>query len=57
MINELCIINALSINVNKTNFTIFCPRHRNYNLNNIQISINGNVINQVKHVKFLGIHI
>jgi len=57
MINELCIINALSINVNKTNFIIFCPQQRNYNLNNLQISINGNAINQVKHVKFLGVHI
>lgn len=47
--------NKLSLNVIKTNFIIFCPWQRKYNLNNLTVLFNGTVINQVKSTKFLGI--
>ena len=46
--------NRLSLNVNKTNFMLF-NRNNKINTSDLNININGNKINEVNKVKFLGV--
>ena len=45
-------VNKLSLNINQTNYMIFCSKSIP---NNINIKINARVIERVSHTKFLGV--
>ena len=57
LLNAWFISNRLSLNVAKTNYIIFCDPRKKYNSSAAKLLINGNVINQIKYAKFLGIYI
>ena len=45
------------MNINKTNFILFCPKQRKYNNSKLKIFIDDFQIEQVTHAKFLGVQI
>ena len=49
--------NELSLNTIKSNFIIFTPKGKKYNINSALIQVDGNKIKHVKFTKFLGIFI
>ena len=49
--------NKLSLNTKKTNFIIFTPNGKKYNISETEININGSKIKHVKCTTFLGITI
>ena len=49
--------NTLSLNTKKSNFIIFTPKGKQYNINSALIQVDGNKIKHVKFTKFLGIFI
>ena len=49
--------NKLSLNVNKTAYTIFYPRKNAINLSNINLVINNQSIEKISTCKYLGVHI
>ena len=49
--------NKLSLNTKKSNFIIFTPNGKKYNISEAEININGSKIKHVKCTKFLGITI
>ena len=49
--------NKLSLNTNKSNFIIFTPNGKKYNISEAEININGSKIKHVKCTTFLGITI
>ena len=49
--------NKLSPNIKKSNFIIFLPKGKKYNIDNVKININGNEIKQVNFTNCLGIYI
>ena len=49
--------NKLSLNTKKTNFIIFTPNGKKYNISEAEININGSKIKHVKCTKNLGITI
>lgn len=49
--------NKLSLNTKKSNFIIFTPKGKKYNINSALIQVDGNKIKHVKFTKFLGIFI
>ena len=49
--------NKLSLNTKKSNFIIFTPTGKKYNISEAEININGSKIKHVKCTKFLGITI
>ena len=53
--NEWLKANRLSLNVDKSSFMLFT--HSQARHDNIQIRLGDRTINQVKSIKFLGIHI
>src|SRR6267154_1589939 len=53
-IYQWCLANKLSINLEKTNFTVFSP-NRNVNTDNIVINIGNFKINHTDCCKYLGI--
>lgn len=50
-------LNKLSVNIDKTNYTIFNPHHRTMPENPYPVSMNNILIKEVQHVKFLGVYI
>ena len=50
-------INKLSLNTKKTNFIIFIPNGKKYNISEAEINIDGSKIKHVKCTTFLGITI
>jgi len=51
------IANKLSINIDKTNFTIFTPLRRDKDLSNVKLYLNGIPVSYAKCVKYLGVYI
>ena len=49
--------NRLSLNINKTNFILFCPKQKKYDNSKLKIFIDDLQIKQVTHAKFLGVQI
>ena len=49
--------NQLSLNISKTNFIIFCNSKKKYDSTNLKVILNNVVIQQVHHVKFLGVYV
>ena len=49
--------NKLSLNTKKSNFIIFTPNGKKYNISEAEINIDGSKIKHVKSTKFLGITI
>ena len=49
--------NKLSINTKKTNFIIFTPNGKKYNISEVEINSDGSKIKHVKCITFLGITI
>ena len=49
--------NQLSLNISKTNFIIFCNSKKKYDSSNLKVILNNIAIQQVNHVKFLGVYI
>ena len=47
-------VNKLSLNLTKTNFTIFHPRQKKVNVN-VPLTLENTVIKQVTETKFLGV--
>ena len=57
-LNDWLTTNKLSLNIVKTEFMVVGSRQRIKTLNNeIDIEINGNMVNQVTSVKSLGVHL
>ena len=57
-LNKWLITNKLSLNIVKTEFMIIGSRQRIRNLNDeIDIELNGNIINKIDSVKSLGVDI
>ena len=50
-------MNKLSINIKKPNFIIFCNKHKIINTENLNVSIDNIVIDQVHNTTFLGVTI
>jgi hypothetical protein len=55
LLNDWFLANKLSLNIKKTNFIVFRPRQKIFDLNKIRIFLNGQEINRVAHTKFLGL--
>ena len=53
----IIIVAKLSLNTKKTNFIIFTPNGKKYNISEAEININGSKIKHVKWTTFLGITI
>ena len=51
------LVNKLSLNTKKSNFIIFTPNGKKYNISEAEINIDGSKIKHVKSTKFLGITI
>ena len=49
--------NKLSLNIKKTNYVIFGNKKIPKSLNQFQLSIDGNILEQVENTKFLGVYI
>jgi hypothetical protein len=49
--------NKLSLNIKKTNYIIFGNKKIPKSLNQFQLSIDGNILEQVENTKFLGVYI
>ena len=49
--------NRLSLNVKKTNFILFCSPQKIYKRNDVNTILNGNRVEQISHIQFLGIFI
>ena len=51
--------NKLTLNLNKTNFILFTPKHSRYKPNKeiLNLKFGDQKINQVKETKFLGVYI
>lgn len=56
-VNLWLICNKLSLNIKKTNYIIFRSNKNRKLIENICLTIDGQVINRVQSTKFLGIHI
>jgi len=50
-------INRLSLNINKTNFILFCNMRKRYDKNKVVVLFNGTPVTQVQCAKFLGVYI
>ena len=48
--------NKLSLNIDKTNYVVFCPRQKKCNYA-MQIKINNQLLEQKDSIKYLGLHI
>ena len=56
-VSDWMLANKLTINIDKTNYTVFSPRRVSYDDTNLKLFINGSIISKAKHVKYLGIFI
>ena len=56
-VSNWLIANKLSINIKKTNYMIFKSRQKKLNNPNLRISIHGELIEQKRSVKFLGVFV
>ena len=54
-VNQWLQLNRLSLNVDKTNFVIFCPPQRNPQPICLLIKISGRPVEQTAYVKYLGL--
>lgn len=50
-------INMLSLNLQKTKLIVHKSQHRQMNTNDIEINVNGNRIEQVEFIKYLGLYV
>ena len=56
-VSNWLIANKLSVNIKKTNYRIFKSRQKKLNNPNLRISIHGELIEQKRSVKFLGVFV
>ena len=49
--------NRLSLNINKTNFILFCPKQKKYDNSKLNIFIDDLQMKQITHTKLLGVQI
>ena len=54
-ISQWFISNKLLLNVTKTNLMVFTTKNKVYDIDNVKVTMNGIIIKQTRHTKFLGV--
>ena len=54
-ISQWFISNKLLLNVTKTNLMVFTTKNKAYDVDNVKVTMNGIIIKQTRHTKFLGV--